>query len=314
VVQPNGSLPLVFQVTPTGSPAYNELYVYGGGALNANAGVDYYEEITVGNGPALALTNTVTNNVFYATVAGDYLLTVSNPGTADTAGTITLVDTLPASFTYNSFTGAPWACGAVGQTVTCTYAPALAQGGGATPVLDLNVTPAQGITDMFPTNTVSVTGGGASPINNQTLSTVYVSSPVTFSATGVSTGLAFGNAFAPGDGATLELGAFPTSIIDSTFSITTQSAASSSYTIVGGSDNCQTNSISDGTFEGSFPATPATVGTPLAVDFYFEAQTGHNQCSLQVQDGAGNTATLNIFIDQTGVTVQGHRRKAAGAR
>jgi uncharacterized repeat protein (TIGR01451 family) len=314
VVPAGGSIPIVFNVTPTsGTSAYNELDVFGGNAFNANADVYYVDNINIGSGPALGLTNTVANNVFYATVAGDYLLTVSNPGSATTAGTITLVDTLPAGFTYNSGTGAPWACGAVGQTVTCTYAPALAQGNSA-PVLDINATPAQGITDTFPSNSVSVSGGGAIAIGPQTLSSVYVSSPVTFSGTGISTGPAFGNAFASGDGATLELGALPTGSIDTSFSITTQSAASSSYTIVGGSDNCQTNSISDGTFEGSFPVGAAAVGTPQLVNFVIFAQGSPNSCSLSVQDVAGNTATLNISIDQTGVTVQGHRRTAVGAR
>jgi hypothetical protein len=315
VVPPNGSIPIVFNVTPnSGTSAYNELDVFGGNAINANFDVFYVDNINIGSGPALALGNSVANNAFYATVAGVYQLFVTNPGTAATAGTITLVDTLPTNFTYNSFAGAPWACGAAGQTVTCTYAPSLAASGGAAPELDLNVTPAQTITDTFPSNSVSVSGGGASAIGPQTLSNVYISSPVQFTSTGFSTGPTYGNAFAAGDGATFELGAVPTpGPVDGSFSITTQSAASSSYSIVGGSDNCQTNSISDGTFEGLFPATADSVGLPVVLNFNVEGQTGPNSCSLSIQDVNGNTATLNISIDQTGVTVQGHRQKAVGA-
>jgi uncharacterized repeat protein (TIGR01451 family) len=53
---------------------------------------------------------------------GVWKLTVSNVGTIDDAGVLTLVDTLPEGSTLASASGAGWDCKAAGFTVTCTHA------------------------------------------------------------------------------------------------------------------------------------------------------------------------------------------------
>ncbi|MBW2413957.1 MAG: DUF11 domain-containing protein [Deltaproteobacteria bacterium] len=50
----------------------------------------------------------------------DFTITVTNNGPHAAAGPITVTDTLPVGLTYVSGTGTGWACGAVGQDVTCT--------------------------------------------------------------------------------------------------------------------------------------------------------------------------------------------------
>ena len=69
---------------------------------------------------------------------GTFTLAVSNAGTAATAGTTTVTDTLPADLTYVSATGSGWSCGATGQDVTCTRAAAIGAGASA-PTITLNV-------------------------------------------------------------------------------------------------------------------------------------------------------------------------------
>lgn len=53
---------------------------------------------------------------------GVWKLSVSNVGTIDDAGVMTLVDTLPAGSSLVSAGGTGWDCKAVGFTVTCTHA------------------------------------------------------------------------------------------------------------------------------------------------------------------------------------------------
>ena len=60
-----------------------------------------------------------------AVAAGDtatFTITVRNSGNAAATGTITVVDTLPAGWTYVSATGSGWTCNASAGTVTCTRA------------------------------------------------------------------------------------------------------------------------------------------------------------------------------------------------
>jgi len=71
---------------------------------------------------------------------GSYTITVSNiGGRATPATTYTVIDTLPTGLTYSSFSGTNWACGAVGQVVTCTRTVSIAVGASA-PAITLNVT------------------------------------------------------------------------------------------------------------------------------------------------------------------------------
>lgn len=84
-----------------------------------------------------------------------YTLTVSNNGPAATAGTTSVVDTLPSGLTYTGFAGSGWSCSAAGQTVTCTTTSVLASGGSS--ALTINVSVATSIGGTV-TNTATVSG------------------------------------------------------------------------------------------------------------------------------------------------------------
>ncbi len=117
--------------------------------------------------PDLSLTM-VRNVPLTPGASASYTLTVSNlsPATSE-AGTVTVVNTLPTGLTYNGTGsgGTGWACGAVGQVVTCTRTGLAA--GVTAPALLLNVDVAAGATGLK-TNTATVTGtGGLNGDGNQ---------------------------------------------------------------------------------------------------------------------------------------------------
>ncbi|MDH5233795.1 MAG: hypothetical protein OEW77_02475 [Gemmatimonadota bacterium] len=95
--------------------------------------------------------------VFRVGGTGEYLLTISNVGTVSTTGPLTIIDTLPAGLTYQSFTGTGWSCAAAGAVVTCTAPTLLAPGTSAAVTLTVDVGPA-----ALPsvTNTASVSTAG----------------------------------------------------------------------------------------------------------------------------------------------------------
>lgn len=70
---------------------------------------------------------------------GAYTLSVTNNASASTEiGPITVTDTLPAGLSFVSASGTAWACGTVGQNVTCTH-PGPLIAGNSLPNITLNV-------------------------------------------------------------------------------------------------------------------------------------------------------------------------------
>ncbi|MCA1648435.1 MAG: DUF11 domain-containing protein [Chloroflexi bacterium] len=66
--------------------------------------------------------------LFTAGGPGSIHVTVTSVGTADVLGPETVIDVLPAGFTFTGWTGDEWSCSAAGQTVTCSRAGPLAIG------------------------------------------------------------------------------------------------------------------------------------------------------------------------------------------
>lgn len=95
--------------------------------------------------------------VFNENQIGTYTLSVSNDASADDEpGVITITDTLPAGLSFSSAAGTGWACGAIGQNVTCTHAGPLAAGS-SLPDISLNVLAAAAAVPSV-TNTANVAG------------------------------------------------------------------------------------------------------------------------------------------------------------
>jgi hypothetical protein len=150
--------------------------------------------------PDLAIVSTHSGN-FGAGFNENYVLTVSNPGTATTTGTITVTDTLPPSITLVSGSGSGWTCSG-SQTMTCTRTSALDPGASTT----INVVVAVAATSFgFLTNNVAVSTPGDLIPGNNTASdqTLVISTPIpsfTFSGAPVagqqsSVGVTIGQAF-----------------------------------------------------------------------------------------------------------------------
>ncbi len=76
---------------------------------------------------------------FTAGVDGVYTMSVRNVGTGSVAGLITVSDTVPTGLVVVSAAGPGWACGVVGQVVTCTVTPAGGLAAGAS-LPDISVT------------------------------------------------------------------------------------------------------------------------------------------------------------------------------
>ena len=118
--------------------------------------------------PDLKLSKAHVGNFAWGEVGAVYTLTVSNVGTAPTAGMVTVTDTLPAGLTATALSGTGWSC-TLG-TRTCTRSDAL--GAGASyPAITLTVNVATDAPSPV-TNTATVSGGGDTNPDNNTANDV----------------------------------------------------------------------------------------------------------------------------------------------
>ncbi len=177
-------------VTPTAPGAIaNAANVAGGGDASIGNDMSAPSLTNVLATPAPDLTILLTGPAT-ATVgtAFDYLVSLSNPGTAASTGSIVISDAIPAALTINSTSGAGgFSCSVTLQTVTCTSSVPISSGVLDAPVVTINVTP----TAAGPvTNMASVAGGGdANALNDAsppvtTLITVALAADLTISKSG----------------------------------------------------------------------------------------------------------------------------------
>ncbi|MCE9600645.1 MAG: DUF11 domain-containing protein, partial [Gemmatimonadetes bacterium] len=143
------------RVSGGGEPAGNALIT----ANNSAA-----DPTTVNAQTDLIIAKSHTGN-FTVGVNGVYTLTVTNQGRLASAGTVTVLDTLPTGLSFVSGTGGGFTCGAVGQAVTCTSPTVIAANGG-TGVITLTVGVAAAAAPSV-INRSRVSGGGE-PAGNQT--------------------------------------------------------------------------------------------------------------------------------------------------
>ncbi|WP_313254320.1 OmpA family protein [Stenotrophomonas acidaminiphila] len=130
----------IINVTPTAAAASsvgNTARVSGGGdpLCTALAPCDSNTTTTTVTAPALAITKSGPASAIVG-VPFDYVITVSNTGTADATADATVTDEVPAGLLINSATG----CTVSGQTVTCTV-PRASLAINATATITINVSP-----------------------------------------------------------------------------------------------------------------------------------------------------------------------------
>ncbi|HEV7893544.1 MAG TPA: hypothetical protein VGP08_23220 [Pyrinomonadaceae bacterium] len=163
---PTISVPVT--VAPNSALSVTNTATVSGGNDSNNGNNSSSDPTTVNGVSDVTIAKSHTGNFSQGQSGAAYTLTVSNVGGAATSGTVTVTDTLPASLSYVSATGTGWACGAVGQTVTCTRATALAAGASypaITVTVNVSTTAPSSVT-----NTGSVSGGGQTNTSNDSSS------------------------------------------------------------------------------------------------------------------------------------------------
>lgn len=119
--------------------------------------------------PDLTIAKTHTGNFTAGQIGATYNISVTNSGTVSTAGTVTVIDTVPTGLTATAAAGTGWTCSlntpSVGQ-VQCTRTTALAAGSSYPPiVLTVNVA---ANAPASVTNSVTTSGGGETNTTNNT--------------------------------------------------------------------------------------------------------------------------------------------------
>jgi len=118
--------------------------------------------------PDLTISKSHSGNFTQGQTGASYTITVTNSGGSQTAGTVTVTDTLPAAFSNISASGTNWTCGVSGQTVTCTSAAVVAAGNSfpaITVTANVSATAPSSVT-----NTASTSGGGETNTGNNSAS------------------------------------------------------------------------------------------------------------------------------------------------
>jgi uncharacterized repeat protein (TIGR01451 family) len=123
--------------------------------------------------PDLTLTKSHAGQLAVGSNAG-YTLSVTNVGSGNTTGTVTVMDTLPNGLAYVSAGGTGWACSAAGQDVTCTNTNPLAAGSSSSVSLTVAVG-AAAASGVINTALVS-TPDDSNPANNTASDNASVSS------------------------------------------------------------------------------------------------------------------------------------------
>jgi uncharacterized repeat protein (TIGR01451 family) len=122
----------------------------------------------------LGITKTHAGSFSQKQTGAKFTLTVSNSGAAATAGTVTVVDILPAGLTATAITGSGWTCTLA--TLTCTRGDALAAGASYAPITVTADVAADAAATV--TNTANVSGGGDTNAANNSASDVVSISAV----------------------------------------------------------------------------------------------------------------------------------------
>ncbi len=131
--------------------------------LNTNNNIAS-DSVSTSSPADLSIVASHTGNFVQGQIGAGYSITVRNIGTVATAGTITVIDTLPAGLTATAISGAGWTCSLA--TLTCSRSDALASGA-AYPVITLITNVAADASSPV-VNSASVTGGGDVNSGNNT--------------------------------------------------------------------------------------------------------------------------------------------------
>ena len=163
----NGTSTINLTITPSQTGTYvNVASIIGGGDNTSSTSNSVTTQINPASAPSLAI---VKAGPTIATVGVNYnyTLTVSNTGTSNTNGQISVSDVLPTGLNFVSGSGNGWSCSAVGQTVTCISNNTIVVGTNSAITLIVNPV----LVGNY-NNTATVNGGGTvGTINSNTVNT-----------------------------------------------------------------------------------------------------------------------------------------------
>jgi len=158
------SAPCSFSVNVTGIAGGVQNNVTGAvNSVEGGAGTTAAASITV-LAPDLTIAKSHVGDFKQGQQGATYTIIASNQGAAPTAGTVTVVDTLPSALTPSAFAGTGWTCTVA--SLTCTRSDVLAIGA-SYPALTLTVN-ASGTAPTSVTNVATVSGGGETNTTNDT--------------------------------------------------------------------------------------------------------------------------------------------------
>jgi len=156
---PGASYPpvtLVVNVAPDAPASVTNSVTVGGGGETNLANDTASDPTLVALPPDLVVTSTHVGTFTQGQINAGYVLTISNIGSTPVAGTVIVVDTLPAGLTATTMAGDGWIC--VPDMLTCTRSDGLAAGA-SYPAIALTVAVASDASTTV-TNVVAVSGGG----------------------------------------------------------------------------------------------------------------------------------------------------------
>ena len=147
----------------------NTVAVSGGAEINT--GNDTASDVTsVTQLPDLTITKSHLANFTQGQTGAVYTITVSNSGSGATSGTVTVTDTLPTGLTATAINGTGWSCTLA--TLICTRSDVL-NASSSYPAITVTVNVASNAASSL-TNTATVSGGGETNTNNDTVTDITV--------------------------------------------------------------------------------------------------------------------------------------------
>jgi uncharacterized repeat protein (TIGR01451 family) len=152
------NLTITVSVAANATSVTNTAQVSGGGETNtANDSASDPTTITPA-APDLTIAKSHSGTFKQGDTADNYSITVSNIGSLQTSGQVTVTDVLPAGLTAVSVNGAGWTPQINGSTITATRSDALSPGASYTPLTVTVAVAANAVASI--SNTATVSGGG----------------------------------------------------------------------------------------------------------------------------------------------------------
>ncbi|MBL8174223.1 MAG: Ig-like domain repeat protein [Bryobacterales bacterium] len=244
--------------------------------------------------PDLTISKTHSGNFTQGQNGAQYSITVTNNGVANTGGTVTVTDTLPAGLTASSMSGQGWSC-TLG-TLTCTRSNVLAPGN-SYPVITLTVNVSANAAASV-INTATVSGGGDNTTSNNTApdtTTIIQIADLTIGKTHS------GNFTQGQNGAQYTLTVTNSGAGATTGTVTVVDALPSAFTAVSIGGNGWTCTLANLTCTRADALAPAASYPPIALTVNVSQSATGAVVNVAAVSGGGELNTLNNAVTDVAI-------------